>query len=74
MFCFVFSKQNKETFQTFTGSIRGARTCLLAGTGGRSPTAMLLELGAKAAFLQIHSVPAGPREIGEMVHLVNDFV
>ena len=23
MFCFVFSKQNRETFQTFTGSIRG---------------------------------------------------
>ena len=26
---------------------------MLAGSGGRSPTAMLLELGAKAAFLHI---------------------
>ena len=52
-FRFVFSKQNNESFQIFPGSMRGARTCLLAGTGGRSPTAMLLELGAKAAFLHI---------------------
>ena len=53
MFCFVFSKQNNESFQIFPGSIRGTRTCLLAGSGGRSPTAMLIELGAKPAFLHI---------------------
>src|SRR5204862_5253439 len=51
LLCFFKAEQCK--FSDIYGLYRGARTCLLAGSGGRSPTAMLLEPGAKAAFLHI---------------------
>src|SRR5205814_6489404 len=39
LLCFFKAEQCK--FSDIYGLYRGARTCLLAGTGGRSPTAML---------------------------------
>ena len=73
-FRFVFSKQNNESFQIFPGSMRGARTCLLAGTGGRSPTAMLLEPGAKAAFLHIALDLLNPLRKQQIRRAVSNFV
>ena len=54
--------------------MRGAGTCLLAGSGGRSPTAMLLELGAKAAFLHIALDLLNPLRKQQIRRAVSNFV